>query len=105
MNGMSLGMYLILDKKNICLEEIGVRAHNMILNSPMTMIGGGGRPYNHLMNTKIFTSITSTIFIRTPKTTRQMATGTTRSCSSSRTNCVFYILQVGAVRKISTQHT
>ena len=54
-------------KKDMCLNEIGLRAQNMItsLGSIVNIFGreGGGDLYDHLVSTRIFTLIMDKIFI------------------------------------------
>ena len=57
--------------------------------------------YDHMISTRIFTFTLNEIFMWAPKIMRQMATATIWIWQSSRTNCVFHIIQVGADRRVS----
>jgi len=51
---------------------------------------GGVDIYDHLMNSRVFTSVMNEIFIWAPEIMRKMATDTIWNWQSSRTNCVFF---------------
>ena len=61
----------------MCLEEIGLRAQNMltILSGIVNIIYMGGDMYDHLMSTRIFTLIMHKIFKRALKIIGQMTIG------------------------------
>ena len=79
-------------QKDICLKEAGLRAHNMItvLNSIINInFFGGGYTYDHLISTRIFTSIMNKTFIWALKIMKKVAMALIWICSPSHTNRMF----------------
>ena len=79
-------------QKNMISKEIGLPAQNMlsILSSTINIIVED--LHDHFMSTRIFNLILNKIFIRAPRTMREVVSASIQICYSYCANYVFHIL-------------